>query len=172
MTGAPQRFSEHAFRRYEACIAQVVTQWPTPVVFDPARAQLSLETFTCRLRDAITGAMKYSYTSEDFDVLRLFDIHDELVVAQRDGKVVVGPKEALKSFTPVQPIHAASKGQDVYDLKNPTRAVLEAFCLLLSERLLGKPVVVHLMDPQLLTEMQGKYDIDASLNPDGSVLII
>jgi hypothetical protein len=172
-TGAPQRFSEASFRRYEASIESVLKHWPTPVTFDPIKVGLSLETFTCRLRDAITGCLRYQYSSMMFDYERLATLSEQIVVAQRDGKVVVGPREALRSFQ-VQPIRAISTPQsnDCYQVANPSREVFLAFCLLLSQRLLARPLLVQVLDPQLLLEAQQKYDIDASLQDDGSTLII
>lgn len=168
----PQRFTLASFKRYEACIADVVKNWPSVTVFDPAKAGYSLETFTCRLRDAITAASRYGYTSSLFTADQFARIAALVVCAQRDGKVICGPQESIRSFSTIIPLNATTRSTEVFRIINPRKNVLDAFCLLLSEQLLGKPLLVELMDPQLLTEMQNKYDIVAELQPDGSTLIV
>lgn len=173
----PHRFSEAQFRRYEPILAQIQAAWPNVSIFDPgATGILSQETFTCRLRDAMTSFVRYSYCSGLILRDSFLEIYNEVIVAQKDGKVLVGPRSALKTHKTVQPIHSTSAtvGQknDVFTCINPSAATIHAFCLLLSQRLLTKPVLVEMLDPQLLLEVQEKYDIVAASQSDGSILIV
>ena len=174
------RFSETSFRNYEPEWLRVQQYWPTPVSFDPAQKTLgrvkgiSIETYTCRLRDALHGYIRHNYTSETLDRTKIEAIYQKVVVAQRDGLVVVGPHSALKSYNAVAPVCTVVQGRhnEVYEVIAPSLDVLRAFCLLLSERLLDKPLLCHTIDPQHLMQLQEEYDIVATLQEDRSTLIV
>lgn len=85
------RFSELAFRRYEATIAAIVQQWPSALIFSPA--PLSVETFSCRLRDAIKSHQTHQWPSKSVNLMKFIQIADDIVVSTtaNPGKITVAP---------------------------------------------------------------------------------
>jgi hypothetical protein len=176
------RFSESAFRNYENELYEIQIAWPLVSAFDPARRivartrqPISIETYTCRLRDAFHGYIRFNYTSDRLVRTTMERIYQDVAIGQRDGKVVVGPRISLKSVGPVAPVSqiSTSSQNDVIEVVNPSERVLHAFCLLLSERLIKQPLLVRLMDPQLLLSVQETgYDIAVTSQDDGSILIM
>jgi hypothetical protein len=120
----PSRFSEQAFRRYEATIESVVTNWPKCTILDPAG---SVETLSCRLRDAINSYHKHHWPST-IDHAKFLELYPLFVVSLTaiEGKVVVGPKEKLKTPTLSEATPPAALSFNVTDPPEPLlRALLE-----------------------------------------------
>lgn len=164
----PHRFSEKQFRRYEPHIATVVRNWPGITRFKPT---CSIETFSCRFRDAIRGLFIYRYiTLINYD--ELLSIRGALTVAQKGDCVVIGPKLVVAAYSPTSNAEVPTNSEAPTLLTNPPRPVLEAFCLLLSGKYITTPLIVTNVDATILLEMQDRYDVVATEQPDGSTIII
>lgn len=173
ITKTPNRLSEQAFRRFEPLIVRIVEEWPAVSAFDPRNYSLSYETLTCRLRDAITAYIRYGYASPNLE--RAKNILPQIVISQKDGLILAGSKESLKTHTAPLPVVLQTTQQayqESFRVSDPTHRVLEAFCLLLSERLLDKPLTITNPNQQHIKEMQEQYDIAVSPLSDGSLLIM
>lgn len=74
----------------------MINSWPTPVKLDPA--PLSIDTFTCRLRDAMTAITKHNQGTDNMRY-QLRDIAPLCMVKQTpDGAVLFGNKHRIKEY--------------------------------------------------------------------------
>ena len=135
----PVHLSERVFRRYESMIAQVVRNFPNATTFQ--HAPLSINTFTCRLRDAIKSVLTYHWPTP-IDITLLEQIRPSLIVREQNGLVWAGLRTnnsengiATEGTTP------APKAQELI-LTNPNLRDLYAIAHLLSERKLSGPVIL------------------------------
>lgn len=146
-TNLPYRYSERHFRRYEPSIAVIVRQWPMVTVLDPS--PLALETFSCRLRDAIKSMRDNQWSSKDISTMKFVQIVDEITISTvaHPGKVSVGPYDVLRKLVPVgKPIepNPESLGQAVpiINLVDPDKELIEAVLVLHHHRILVEPSVL------------------------------
>lgn len=92
----PQRFRPEAVTRYWPHIQAMINSWPTPIKLNPA--PLSIDTFTCRLRDAITAIMVHNQGTDNMR-WQLKDIaHNCMVKQTPDGAVIFGNKHRIKAM--------------------------------------------------------------------------
>lgn len=88
------RLSQAALDKYAEPIALALTAYPGVVRYDLIG---SSETFSARFRDAIKGALKYGHTNLHVSPI-LLKLHGlKLSVSMRDGYVLIGPKESIRS---------------------------------------------------------------------------
>src|SRR5574343_1036611 len=148
MMNAPQyTHRESVFRRYESAIAEIVSKWPKPVIFEPTR---SCETFSCRLRDAI-ASLRNNQWQTTIPMAPFLQICDEITVSTSvvPGKVAVGPYDALRGMrdrtlagTPISagyPETTAVNNITLADDETTVRAVLH----LLHEGALSGPFTIR-----------------------------
>ena len=98
----PSRFKEGSFRRFEQVLQTYVTQYPEALFVKPQG--LSLETFSCRLRDAVKALRRNRHWNLSLSD-QLESVWPDTVVAYHDGQVRIGRRTAksLKgSFEVVQ----------------------------------------------------------------------
>ena len=96
----PARFSDKAFRQYEGVIAEVVQNWPSPTEFT---TELSTETFSARLRDAMWSYKEHDWHSTLIPrdkFLRMFP--DRCVRQTTRGTVWVCHKDDRDAVTAVK----------------------------------------------------------------------
>lgn len=168
LTNLPLRFSEASFRRYERHIHAIVINFPRPVSFRPESA--SLETFSCRLRDAITSHITYKWPSS-IDPVELSTIRGKIVVQQREGMVVVGPRKTTDA--PVEEVKADAgvPGTFPFTVENPSLVELHAFATLLGNRRISGPVKLINASTADIGEVLKAYDVQVVEEGDYLVMI-
>lgn len=156
------RYSERHFKRYEAHIATIVRQWPAVSVFDPTT--LSLETFSCRLRDAMKSLHDNQWTSS-VDAMKFVQIADDITVStsSHPGKVAVGPRDKLRKLVPLgRSVEAEPAPQTLtvpaINLINPPVDTIIATLVFHRDRILVEPSVIE--TPEDLIALGGGYDVE------------
>lgn len=169
MSNIPHRFREDQFRRYEKEIIAAVINWPIPVLCNAGA--LSQVTYTNRLRDAKTSWLTYEWTSDLMQVPEAKDKVRQLIVAERDGKILFGTKEAVEAATKPIEIHGNAKPETALStlaFKVPTLDALKAIACLLHHRLLEGPIELTLtpaVDAQSVLTLPEAYDV--AIDPCG-----
>lgn len=157
----PHRFREHAFRRYEHYISQIVQEFPSTVSIDPS--PLSPVTFSCRLRDAMVSLDKCGWETS-IDLLKFKDIYKKTMVCETDGIIVVKPRKHTTSYTP--------KPKDIgMVLSNPTQEQLHEVAQQLTNRTLMGPVRVLGIPIAQLSKLSEKFDVHVA-ESNGEVVLL
>lgn len=86
--------SQAALDKYAGPIALALNSYPGVIRYDPIG---SPETFSARFRDAIKGALRYGHTNLGIPKTLLELYGPKLAVSMRDGYVLIGPKDAVRS---------------------------------------------------------------------------
>lgn len=168
----PPRYREATFRQYEPYIAQVLEAYPLAATFEPLKTQWSLETFTCRLRDAMKSFKEHAWASSIVDHPRFAEIQPYLTVSQKGTKVIVGTKAAIRTGQVAESRIAGSpKGpitlpQPIVDVE-----MLKVLCHLASAGALASPLRIFLRDPQWIAKMYDSFDVDFAAEPDGAFIL-
>ena len=89
LVSIPHIYRRTQFDVYAADIGRALRAWPHPI--DVLVGNRSVETVSCRLRDAIRAKERYGYTHPSIDE-EAFVSHP-LSVAKGEGKVIVGPRK-------------------------------------------------------------------------------
>jgi hypothetical protein len=180
----PQRFREPAFRRYEEIIAKVVTTFPACLILDPKSLtyrSLSIETVTCRLRDAISSYERFrwptsKFTDAQFDHAR----RNGLVVSQHidRGLVLVGNRETIKaaSVDPVVPAIVESPVADTSPLEHniliKSYAELEHLASLCAERVISRPLILTLDNSEWGVKIVTSFDVEVEPTEKHNTIIL
>ena len=163
----PHRFRYSSFKEYEPCIVTILERYPEVAIFDPRQAKppKAIDTFTCRLRDAMKAYIEYRYPSEKIDYHRFCEIRKELQVSQRRGLVFVGTHTALRALevTNATTEYVAPTPTGVqlpfewnYDL---TPGEVTTLMRAAHNRLLSRPIVLRLT-PTQAEHYSSSYYID------------
>lgn len=168
----PFHKSERMFRRYEQHIFQFTIHYPKVIGFDPM--PLACTTFSCRLRDAIASVLEYNWPT-CLDVARLREIWPlSSVRVGPDGFVYIGPndvKEAGPLSAAGHQIDVNKKDDFAFDVDNPPLSVLIAFCVLLENKVLKRPVRVRNVARATMTQLSEKFDVGISESLDCFILL-
>lgn len=164
----PPHLSEQVFRQYEKQIHTIITSYPRSVSFKPEN--VSLETFSCRLRDAMRSHITYQWPSA-VDPQQLKTVRANLVVLKRDGMVIVRSKDDTSDKQTGVIASQDTAGEVPYVCENLTLAELHAFATLLGGRRITGPVKVVGADPLHLSEIEEHYDIAINRDNKDYVLI-
>lgn len=165
----PYRLRESTFRIYEPLIAQAIRDCPTPIMVNPA--PLRCTTYAARLRDSIAAFKRFQWPAS----FTLFELTDaNLTVRHNEATVYLGPKGKQTTipneFKVVNPNRVTGLPIDT----KLDAAQLEAFCLLLSSRLLSGPVILRtqvLSQPEI-NSLEERYDIAIEISENNSTVII
>lgn len=172
MPNLPSRFSQKAVDRYASAIATIVNRWPGPVVFDPK--PYSVETFSARLRDAITAIVAYEGVHPLINVTGLRRIATQITVRIRDQNVVAGSPEATKAKFVSQPFaEPISAAKFIGELDAGRTVLVQALALLLSERIITGPFrLTNVHDQKLLAESLTSFDVALDVLDDHTTSIV
>ncbi|SRR6266436_453656 len=156
----PYRFREVAFRRYEPILKLVLERFPAPFSLKP---EGSIETFTCRFRDAMKSLLKYQWPT-NLPMAKFVQCVDAIVVSIQGDLVVIGNSETIKPTTILgQPWTPASTEPTALPLgvTTPLWNVIEAICLLHDHRLLKTSSFLHKCEFSLtaLKQLENQYDV-------------
>lgn len=133
-----KRLLEENFRRYEKAIAHVLANWPTKVTFNPA--PFSVETFACRLRDAMKSMIDYEWKSTLVDLEKLKKLRPLLAVVSEELVVAVQQKKK-DAPEPVSAGKPVKESEVVVPEHLVTKEVVDSFACLLHHRLLSFAVI-------------------------------
>lgn len=168
----PHRLSEAAFRKYESHIALAVESFPGPIKIVPKDYGLSQATYAARFRDAKRSLAENRW-STSIPMEKFLDVHDEMVVVEREGFILIGSKEATRTaLTPLAEPDAyvtASATAEVVTVTTYQEKLL--MVVLASRRLLAAPakVVGFSMDDVKYFELN--YDVTFEPTNDGHFIL-
>lgn len=155
----PSRFKRHLFLGVAHALGTVIANCPNATEIDPS--PLSAETYSRRLREAIEAKVRYKYTHSGIDELAFNTWHDQVAFAIANGKILAGPREAIKTTRAVGKVKSTLEAA----LEAPEVVVhaahLDALCSLLHERAF-KPApnfIVYNLDQPTIDTLQSRYDI-------------
>lgn len=141
-TNLAYRFRETSVRRYEKHIADIITRYPAVVVFEPA----NVETFSCRLRDAIKSFSEHHWPSKTIDPDKLTQ---PIRVAIRGSKVIAGgPNEVLEWGDSPEATEPSATERSSLVITNPDNVAIQSLMDLHHKRLLTTPTIVRFTDAQ------------------------
>lgn len=193
-----RELAERAFRRYEPYIREAMLRFPEEVGWDLTQAQLSVNTFIARLRDAIRAHRLKQFDTDwecDFNKLaqlRCFIPDDQPKMVYITGKLLVknDPLNAVKPTGPsgvaqVDPaadkLNRTGQGSDgtAYTIMpEPTEELIEAYAMLLQERLVGLPRLfiprkpdLEPLVPMILSALEAQYDIAIVIQPNAWIVL-
>lgn len=106
MSNIPSRHRSAAVIRYLPTIQQLIANYPSIIVVDPA--PYSPETFRARFRDAVRGVVEFDQGLEFFDTSKLDRLREiqstGYSVVEREGQLHIGGREELKSLSAPEPV--------------------------------------------------------------------
>ena len=139
ITAAPHsgnRFDTKAWCRYRPLIKRWMDEFPNTFEFEAT--QLSPETITSRMRDAVRGYITFNWPPADVNHDRLTEVWEQTYLSAGDGRVKLystfGQKDAMVGL---------DCNEYVFTIKAPTKPELIAALLLANNnRLNSKPVSI------------------------------
>jgi hypothetical protein len=148
------RFSYRSCIRFTAHIRTIVEKFPALSTFDPQG--LSVETFSCRLRDAMTALSRGQWGIKDFDTEKFLAIYPLVKVGIRDKFVIAGHKDSLKHAPLILDKELSVGALSNVEVKQPTNEILTALCILHHNRILTQPTKIF---GDVSSEIVAKYDV-------------
>lgn len=162
------RFSEKAFRRYEDVIRKVLVNWPNITVIDPS--PYSVETFSCRFRDAVKAHAQSHFSSELVNYPQFIQLCDEFVVSltYAEGKVAIGPYDQFVSSGKVDfavdEVTAKTQAIPLINLVHPPIELIPAVIMLHHYRIFTEPsIITTTLD---ITHYMATHDVSIEKNGD------
>lgn len=171
----PPRFRESAFRDYEPFIHRIFLRYPGRIDFSIASLNRSPETFSCRLRDAMTSFVTHAWPSNVIDHSKFSEMHPFIIVKQTvDGTVAVGTKDSLREKVAAAVVEVAEANADVVPLPFPIEdlASLQLVCSLAAARLFSKRLRITVADPLWVPKMFDLFDVDCEQQSDGTWILV
>ena len=163
MKDLPSRFSEAQFRRWETTIATAVSIAPARLTLYP-RPDLSQETVSCRLRDAIRSLHENKWTTDKIELSEFEKLYPYMHVC-RDGELVVVKHEVARAREVTQPTTLI--------IQHCSNEVLDACLVMRAEKLVQPMLFVNLTDTQKqrlqTAEQAGK--IGTSTSVEGTLVV-
>lgn len=180
MNDVPYRFTEASCLRFQHVIAEIVRRYPEVVTIDPG--SLSPETYSNRLRDAMTGLVKglwfprhgFAAGEPTKLIAGLRAIHP-VSVAMRGNRVIAGPRKDVrrKAKGDEGELTTGNKPGLIIDLKlvndYERTDVQRAIAVLHHYRVLTKPTKIVNMKPE--TSVLDNYDISIIEEADGFLIL-
>jgi hypothetical protein len=171
-TNLPSHLSVEMFRRYESFIALAVNNFPEATRFTPI-AELTLNTFTARLRDSITSFRRYEWETSIIDVKKFKEIDGRFVVKIDSANhccyfcVRGAAGRAPEGMTvPGEFVPVTNKPSTSGFLSTLTTQETEAFALLLSNKRIDGPVlIIGELNKEFMESLMLKFDIGYSYDP-------
>ena len=167
--------SERHFKLYEPYIIDVVTAWPSLVIFTPKPPHASIETLSTRIRICIRALrdaiQRNSGWTHNINEAKFLQCCDEITVSTSvvPGKVVCGPYDLVCKKTPQgQPVAETVSGsvQDrvefmpAINVVDPSVELVNALLVMHHHRLLLNPSTVQFTTSSELQRVDvGMYDV-------------
>lgn len=152
--------TEQAFRRYEADIYQIISNYPKVSYLDPRPT--ALITYLCRLRDAVNSMKRHHYKSNFFtiddanNVFKCLRAGGDFVFTEEHGMVRVGPREKLDAIGFVnsrEAITIARQGE----LDARDGDLLRAILVLKNKEVHSDPLTFVNLTPDLIAMIDEEY---------------
>lgn len=157
----PYRFREPAFRKYEADLARVVQNFPTPVtIVGPP----STETYSCRFRDAVQSLFDNRWVTS-IDMNRFLTCYPYIKVAIRGGDIVIGDKQSVKEIPTLQPSIVKTVSFDYEELIDPDIDLLKATIVMHHHRLKVTPTLIKFSVKRDLKSEGWEDNFDIAIEP-------
>lgn len=156
----PYRFREKTFRQYEQSLRIIISNYPRGSIFRPT----NVETFSCRLRDAMTSLLTYGWDT-DLLIANVRKIKEEMVVSIRrsantnENTVWVGlPTD---DFVDIVHMKETSTNDQNETIVNPSTEALNAIMVLHHERISTKASRISFTSPFTINKefWESRYDV-------------
>ena len=163
-------FDSKAVKRYEPTMRLVCANYPSPVILDPS--PLSIETFSCRFRDAVKATHFHNVkTSIPLSDLAIW--WDDFQVAKIGERIVIASPLEIKKYRQSllgkvdygKPVSAAVTLAGT-ELQVNSKPILEAILLLLKEGVLQDATIQGMTEDQVNLALEGT-EFSAVQGPKG-----
>lgn len=183
-TEIASRLREKNFRRFEPFLAKVLADFPKVQTFTKTHFDLlkiGRTTFAARFRDAKQSLREFTWDVPATLAESFREFGDKVVIVEtRDGKVLAGSRESLKSNDVLKTVVNFEELQSTFLPQDSTNFKLELLtiqevnllCILAHNRVLSRPLTFTcstLSNVQILID---SYDISLEKQPDGSFVLI
>ncbi len=152
----------------------VSENWPQPIAVDPA--PFAVDTFACRFRDAVRAVSVHRQTHQALYLL-VQSWNGDYAVSQRDGQVVIGPKEALrkgrktKQVKPGLLLSGVATLADQSEIVGPDKAVIQAIAVLTAYGILSDARITGVTEEFIYSCLPDDYEGGVVENQDGTFTI-
>lgn len=155
------RATLQAWKRYEPIVLAAFRMHPRTYVFSPS--SLSTATVASRLRDAIRGALAFSYDST-ISPTELSAWYSQIIIKHTKTEVLVGPPEAVTS-------EITESREDARSFSYHTLSFDEliAFTVLLSHGRISGPVTIF--QPPDISQLPPQPNVEVMKRTDGSLVL-
>jgi hypothetical protein len=148
----------------EPFIARVLDMYPTACKFDPARVNLSCETFARKFREAIQAKIIYKFGS-NLIPQPAFDNHADSIsaVMDKEGYVWAGTLQSIKAARMLVETESAETVNPMAEYSVDIKGVI-LYCKLI-EYITPKPTnffLIHADEPraeELISQLEATYDV-------------
>lgn len=179
------RLGENVFRIYEPHITRAVESWPEETEFKPdsfknlSGKALSGNTFSARMRDAITSVIRFGWTTT-IDVEKLRAMVGRFAVSMDSTTGSVWWRNKAKRGRPnlsTQEIRSAGYAIDAdvtrIPWKDPTKEEIHAVCILLvGGRVTGPIILEGSVEHAFTTALEQQYPVFFTWDPTHNKTII
>lgn len=173
MSSILPQHAERAFKTYEPYLAQVVSNYPTPTIFNPP----SPYTFVARIRDAINGMRLNDWRSTEFtieDLTRIFRLlkqGGDFVFTQQPEGIYCGPPiKDTGEITVSRGTIIQGLEQDELDARD--NDVFNAIYTLKSRGMLPQPITFRNVSDQQKNLIADDLIIELLEEPTGECVLI
>jgi hypothetical protein len=161
----PYRFSQRSCERFTPHIRTIAAKYPHLCTFETG--DLSVETFSCRLRDAMKALVQCKWFIKDFDLSKFDDIHRDLQVGIRDNYVIVGSRGSLQNTKTLTCDEVSPKNHGI-QVVDPPDDILTALCILHQANILTQPTKIV---GTYSESIASSYDVMLQIEPTFTLLI-
>lgn len=163
------RASLSAWSKFAPTVLAAYRLHPNPYLCTPQ--DLSIKTFVSRIREAIRGAIAFSYVLDSgISTDDLTRWYDEVIITEYNPTTVfIGPAKTLQESKPVQTTTPSSTSLDFRTL---TWEEFEAFVLLISSGRMQVSVTIRKPDPTMLAFVSPSPNLTILSRPDGSLVLL
>lgn len=155
----PWRFTARSGLRYAKIIHKIVDTFPAILTIDPEG--LSVETYSCRLRDAMRGLAAEQWHLPSLDFEKFLEVHSKVSVGIRNDKVVVGPRSELRAAKALPTVGVTAGSAKELTVSTTSAEIIKALAVLHHHRILSAPSritgivpaeLIDGLDVELITE--------------------
>lgn len=156
----PYHQSERNFRRFEPTIANILKNFPNETII--VASDLSSETISHRLRDAIRSVFVHNYIPRFFERSQLESVRNELKICKENNRVIA-------RFSTLKPITQTQAPAFVFN--SPSEDIARA-AVYIAANALGEVKLLNVTQAQrnCIQAMRSTYDI--AIIEDGSAIIV
>lgn len=156
----PARFKRTQFEGVAHVLGAALSAYPDAIEVDPS--PLSVETYARRIREAKQAKMLYHYKHPLIDDNLFAQRADEIETSMLDGKLMIGPKSAIKKAKPVGRIRLTELRDDeeiIIDHKEWD--TVERLCRLIHDRVFSPMpnFIIFNLSADQVADLEKRYDV-------------